>query len=172
MKQTESATQDSQQSSKTQSNSQSNTELNNYLEYYDRLNLGPFHGEESPLEGSVSFRDINTDGQLELLAPLESLVKLKPMAIFLPSPYELGEQGLKLAPHLIKLSPPKPDELRNWILAVRGTDEVAMTNQKIKATLSFSLLLCLKGPKLCDKGADLYPMPILSTNMCTVCGFN
>ena len=126
-----------------------------YLEYYDRLNLGPFHGEESPLEGSVSFRDINVDGQLELLAPLEGLVKLKPMAIFLASPYELSPKGLKLAPHLIKLTPPKPDELRNWLLAVRGTDEEAMSNQKIKATLSFGLLLCLKGPEHCEKGADL-----------------
>ena len=155
LKQKGSTALDSDLPSNAQSSTQSNTEPNNYLEYYDQLNLGPFHGEESPLEGSVSFRDINTDKQLELLAPLESLVKLKPMAVFLPSPYELGELGLKLAPHLIKLTPPKPDELRNWLLAVRGTDEVAITNQKIKATLSFSLLLCLKGPKLCDKGADL-----------------
>lgn len=124
-----------------------------YLEYYDHLELGPHHGLEAPLEGSVSFRDLNGDGQVDLLAPFEGLVHVKPNTWFLPTPYEMTDQGLKLAPNMIQLSPPQTDDLRSWLLSLRGSDDEALKDSHIKSTLSFGLLLCLKGE--CDYGEEL-----------------
>jgi hypothetical protein len=124
-----------------------------YLSYYDRLSLGSYHGFESPLEGSVTFRDLNGDGQIELLAPLESLVHLRPISVFVPTPYKLTDKGLQIAPELIALESPKQNELRQWLLSLRGNDEQSITMSKVKRVLSFGLLLCLKDQ--CKRGDEL-----------------
>ena len=115
------------------------------LSSYDSLSLGPYHGHESPLEGSVSFRDLDGDDQVDLIAPLEYLVHLKPLQLFVPTPYRLTAQGIKQAPELINVIPPSNDQLREWILAIRGENETEPTISRAKRLFSFGLLLCLKG---------------------------
>lgn len=142
-----------------------NENENKSLKYYDMLQLGLFHGEEAPLEGSVTFKTANS-GQLEMLAPLESLTKLRP-AFYLPVPYILKPHGIRLAPpENIELQTPKANELRNFLLSLRGTDAQAMHPDKIKASLSFVLLLCFT--KKCETGEDLlkfaYPQNELVLN--------
>ena len=115
------------------------------LTKYDELSLGPYHGQESPLEGSVSFRDLDGDDQVDLIAPLEQLVHLKPLQIFVPTPYRLTEKGLRRAPDLINVISPKSNEIRQWLIALRGENEVKPSIERIKRLFSFCLLLQLRG---------------------------
>ena len=124
---------------------QPTTEPALWLTKYDELSLGPYHGQESPLEGSVSFRDLDGDDQVDLIAPLERLVHLKPLQIFVPTPYRLTERGLRRAPDLINVISPRSDEIREWLIALRGENEVKPSIERIKRLFSFCLLLRLKG---------------------------
>lgn len=147
----------------TSSSSKAQTPLPLRLTYYDQLELGSYHGLESPLEGSVTFRDQNGDGQIDLLAPLETLVHLRPTSVFVPAPYALTEQGLTIAPHMINVKAPKQNELRQWLVSLRGDDTQDITMAKVKKIFSFGLLLCLKDQ--CQRADELigYAYPQHST---------
>ena len=90
------------------SGSSSRTKPRLHLSSYDRLSQGHLRSRVTS-EGSVSFRDIDGDEQIDLIAPFERLVHLKPLHLFVPTPYRLTPSGLKQAPDLINVVTPSSD---------------------------------------------------------------